>query len=241
MKEYKSGGERKLWYEDSEIDQIMVDELHKAGLLPNPDSEDVTIDLERLVERHLRFPFDQHAVLATDVLGVTHFAPGKPPRIEINRDLTGAFDADDATTGIKGRWRATVAHEVGHGLLHRILYELDDMQRGLFAASPRGQAGAASQLMRCLKRDAGYTGGRDWREVQANKAIGSLLMPRPVLLKVVKQERDRTGLPPLLEPDSVEFNDLVAAVARRFTVSRQAARIRLGSLGCVSPQGQVQL
>ncbi len=242
MREYRAPGrERKLWYEPSEIDQIMVDELDKASLMPDPNSNDVTVDLERLIERHLRFPFDQHADLDPDVLGVTHFCSGKPPRIEINRDLTGAFDADDATGGTKGRWRATVAHEIGHALLHRILYELDEMQRGLFNSSETGHRPNTPQLMRCLKRDVGYSGGSDWREVQANKAIGSLLMPKPTMLTVVEQESERLTLSLPLEPDSEGLKKLVEEVARRFTVSKQAASIRLQGLACASPRGQARL
>lgn len=244
MRDYQPpGSERRLWYEPSEIDRIMEDELEKAGLLPDPSQDDLTVDVERLVERHLRLEFDQHAELEEGVLGVTRFAPDKTPKIEINRDLTGtALDDEDATPGMVGRWRATVAHEVGHVLLHRILYEVDDMQRGLFPGWGRGKGGSPS-LMRCLKRDVAYRGGgSDWREVQANKAIGALLMPKGVVVKAVAAEMDHLGIGgQAVEPGSPQLEKLVWEVARRFTVSKQAARIRIEGLGRVAPRGQASL
>ena len=43
------------------------------------------------------------------------------------------------------------------------------------SAGPLAKGG----LMRCLKRDVGQaTGSKDWREVQANRGMAALLMPR---------------------------------------------------------------
>ena len=243
MKEYRRfGGERRVWYDSSEIDRIMTDELTTAALLPDASREDVTVDVEAFVERHLRLAFDQYAELDADVLGVTRFASGKKPRIEINRDLTGsALDCEDDTPGMLGRWRATVAHEVGHVLLHRYLYEVDDRQPRLFSAAALASP-PSSSLMRCLKRDVGYTGGSDWREFQANLAIGALLMPKPVIDIVVAAEVNRLQLPPQrLQPDSSAVEEVVRAVARRFTVSRTAARIRLEGSRAISQRGQASL
>ena len=173
MREYQlPSGEHKVWYERSEIDQIMTAELTTAGLLPDASDRDVSVDIESLVERHLRLSFDQYAELQSDTLGITRFVPGEPPRIEINRDLTtNALDTEDRTPGTLGRWRSTVAHEVGHVLLHRRLYEIDTMQPSLFSGGQH-KSRSSSALMRCLQRDVGYSvGGSDWREVQANMAI----------------------------------------------------------------------
>ena len=153
MKEYRSaGGQRKLWYERHEIERIMQDELVRAELMPDPGEDDVTVDLESLVEDHLKLQLDQHAPLDADVLGMTEFRTRRPPKISINADLTGAFDEGESP-GIEGRWRATVAHEVAHVLLHRMLFELDDLQRGLFSASeaPHG-AGLAAGPVRLRAR-----------------------------------------------------------------------------------------
>ena len=243
MREYRgSDGERRVWYEPSEIDRIMTDELATASLLPDPAREDVSVDVEAFVERHLGLPLDQYAALDADVLGVTHFASGTKPRIEVNRNLTGAaLDCEEETPGTIGRWRATVAHEVGHVLLHRHLYEIDAMQPCLFSNDQIGSAPSPT-LMRCLKRDVRYSGGSDWREFQANRAIGALLMPSPVINTVVAAEAKRLRLrPQRLSPDSSDADELVRAVARRFTVSRAAARIRLDDMRVIAQRGQPSL
>ena len=238
MREYRTAtGRRQVFYEPAEIDNIMSDELTKAGLMPDASVEDVAVDVERFVEGHLGVALDQHADLEDDVLGITRFVPGAAPRIEINRSLTGsALDSDDTTPGMIGRWRATVAHEAGHVLLHRNLFELDDMQRQLFAADGACQS---SKLMRCLKRDVAYAGGGDPLEIQANMAIGALLMPRSTAQEVVVAEmgRHRLGRQPV-QAGSLNHERLVSAVARRFTVSKAVARIRMERLRCVAKKDQ---
>ena len=157
MKEYRGpSGDRRIWYEPDEIDEIMVDELHRAGLLPDTEQDDLSVDIEGFIETHLGLPFDLSAELEADVLGVTDFVKGNKPKISINRDLTrSALDEEDATPGLIGRWRATVAHEASHVLLHRLLFETDDMQRGLFSSGESGMP--PQQLLRCLKRDVGFS------------------------------------------------------------------------------------
>jgi hypothetical protein len=69
-----------------------------------------------------------------------------------------------------GRWQATIAQEASHIHFHRILFELDLDQGGLFPEpEPRSEP---QGLMRCLKRGADYTTrAHDWREVQANRGM----------------------------------------------------------------------
>lgn len=237
MREYRSAdGVRQMWYESTEIETIMQDELTKAQLLPNPAADDVAVDLEALVEQRLKLQLDQHAPLRDDILGMTEFPRGRPPRISINSDLTGALEEDE-TPGLRGRWRATLAHEVAHVLLHRWLFDVDDLQRGLFSAAEN--SANTHTLMRCLKRNVRFrSGGSDPREVQANMGMSALLMPMVVFVPVVRSERsklDASDGP--LEQGSPIARQLIVEVARRFGVSRQAAGIRLELQGVVgSPQ-----
>ena len=128
-------GDERLWLEPQEIETIMEDELQKADLLPSID--DPVVEIERFLEAHLLADLDQYADLDQDVLGVTEFRAGQPPRVLINKDLTGsAMGADWVAPGIEGRWRATLAHEGVHILLHRVLFELNADQASLFGAEP---------------------------------------------------------------------------------------------------------
>ena len=221
---------------------MMLDELRRANLLPDPSRKDLSVDVEAFVETHLRLPLDLGAELEADVLGVTEFVPGQSPKISINRDLTGsALDSEDATPGLVGRWRATVAHEACHVLLHDVLFEVDERQSCLFPSPQRGDE--PDHLMRCLKRDVSFNRrASDWREVQANMGMGALLMPEPVFSAAFDQEiaRIKATERPIAEGSS-KHEWLVSRLAWRFTVSKQAARIRLATLKGVRSVDQLQI
>ena len=232
MKKYRSAtGERRLWFDEGEIEWMMEDELRKASLFPCPG--DPIVDLESLLEIHLGVKLDIHAVLEDDVLGVTEFMGGKKPLVSINKALTSRAETEEAPSGILGRWRATMAHEAGHVILHRGLVEVPFEQGSFFAGTSKE---SGSSLFRCLKRDVSFRGGNyDWREVQANRAMAALLMPakvfREILLDIVKADKSDDLFLQMPETGSAEFSDLLLDVSIRCEVSQEAARIRLESLG----------
>jgi hypothetical protein len=199
--------------------------------LPNDDAPSVNI--ERFIERHLKVHLDQHADLDTSVLGLTEFFAKGPPKISINKVLTGsALDEDESSPGILGRWRATLAHEASHVMLHRCLFEFAKGNMSLFANAVDQKADGGS-LQRCLKRDVSYQPVSDWREVQANQGLAALLMPKSLFLKVARTEIGHAFPGRGQVPAGLE--DRVApALALKFEVSKQAARIRLGTLGLVA-------
>lgn len=241
MKRYRApDGSLRIWYRPQEIESIAEEELRRAGLMPGLPA--TAVDVEQLVEDHLQAELDQYAPLPRDVLGVTEFRSGLPPRVLINRALTeAAFESPDPPPGVLGRWRATVAHEAAHILLHRSLSEPDPAQISLLDPSALEAPIQSQRLFRCLAREVEFGGGRDWREVQANRCMAALLMPRSAFLGAVSRAREGIGLLPG-EPLRAEAMDpLVRKLARWFGVSRQAARIRLAELGLVSLPGQGSL
>ena len=239
MKEYRSStGERRLWFEENEIEWMMEDELRKAGLFPSV--ADPVVDLESLLEIHFGVKLDLHAVLDDDVLGVTHFLSGKKPLVSINKALTSQAETGDAPGGILGRWRATMAHEAGHVVLHRSLVEVPYEQGSFFSEITKG---STSSLLRCLKRDVSFSrGDYDWKEVQANRGMAALLMParvfRGLTLDVVNANDFEDLSERLPETSSAEFSNLVRELSRRCEVSQEAARIRLVSLGLARISGE---
>jgi hypothetical protein len=196
-----------------------------------PNIDDTVVEIEAFVERHLKATLDQYAELPADVLGLTEFRSHRPPHIRINRDLTeSALDSDWCPPGVEGRWRATVAHEGAHILLHRMLVEGDPAQTALFDDTHAGP----SALLRCLKRDVGYrTRASDWREVQANRGMAALLMPKRIFVKVARQE--------LTDTSSAGIDAATRQLATRFAVSREAASIRLHALRLVNDQAALEL
>jgi IrrE N-terminal-like domain len=221
MRNYRGPeGDERIWYDESDIEQIMEDELRRGGLRPSADAP--AVDIEAFIEDHLRASLDQHAALDATVLGLTEFEVGKAPAVRINGDLTGsAMDGDWTPPGVKGRWRATLAHEASHIVLHRSLYELNPDQTAMFADDSRT---TGPVLLRCLKRDVAPCRARgDWREVQANRGMAALLMPKTLFVKAANRELGHFG--------DGGLDGMARRLAQQFEVSREAARIRLATLG----------
>jgi hypothetical protein len=239
MRQYRGpNGEDRIWFEPSEIEQMMESELRKALLMPTEAAP--VVKLEAFVERHLKATLDQYADLDPKLLGVTEFFEGKQPRISLNKDLTGsALDEDESPPGVLGRWRATLAHEAGHVLLHRSLFEFAVGNMNLFDRAPSDGA-RGRQLQRCLKRDVTHSGGADWREVQANQAMAALLMPKSFFQRLARRHIER--LFPGSDTIPAGREDRVAGVlAPLLEVSKQAARIRLATCNFIVQQGQGRL
>lgn len=207
-------GRRRVWYDEAEIEQIAEEALASGGLMPGSPQP---IDIEELLENHLEVAVDYSTPLPDDVLALVTFE--EPIRVMVNRSLTEAAVVAGAPLAALGRWRATLAHEAAHVLLHSSLY--------------RRSGGQVPE--RCLRSviDTGAP-SHDWREVQANMGMAALLMPRALYAQAAKSilMPMQPVIPPL-SPDGAQAVRLVSRLARQFVVSRQAASIRLATLGFV--------
>ena len=185
-----------------------------------PPKDGCQIDIERLLEVHLGAAVDYAADLDRSVLGYTVF--DVPPRVVVNRRLTDLALSHDASPGQLGRWRATLAHEAAHILLHSRLYEAPGSPGEPPLRCQRTEVQAGSQA-------------HDWREVQANMGMAGLLMPRWLYLAEARTILERRGpvFPPLdpAEPDGMALADELAV---RFGVSHQASALRLVTFGLLS-------
>lgn len=225
-------GDQRIWYEPEEIEQIADDELRRASLVPTTVAP--VTDLERFVEVHLKADLDQYADLEADILGLTQFDPRRRPAVSINRQLTEAAEDEQSRPGLHGRWRATLAHEAAHVLLHRYLFDPDLNQIALFEGPTPGDLPSRG-LMRCLKRDVGVgVRASDWREVQANRGMAALLMPRAIFRRLTFRQVSALSLSDLTI-GSASATALAASMAELFEVSQQAAAIRLETIGVVTP------
>lgn len=236
MKRYRhKDGDERIWITPTEIEDLMSDELTKAGLMPKVD--DPVVDLETFVEQHLKAEFDSYATLDATVLGETEFRVGARPKVSINKDLTGAaLDDDETQPGILGRWRATVAHEATHVIVHRCLFNLNEDQGFLFdeqASEPE-----LKHLQRCMKRDVLFRGATsDWREIQANMGMAALLMPKALFTAAFRQEMECLNLD-RVDKGSSAVSLMVGRLATRFKVSKQATSIRFETLELLTQPGQ---
>ena len=219
------------------MEDLMSNELTKAGMMP--EIADPVVDLATFVEQHVKAEFDAYAPLDSAVLGETEFRVGAKPKVSINKDLTGAaLDDDETQPGIHGRWRATVAHEATHVIVHRCLFNLNEDQGSLFAELEAAEP-EVKHLQRCMKRDVLFRGSgtSDWREIQANMGMGALLMPKALFVAAFRQEMEELNLD-RLDKGSAVISTLVGRLATRFKVSKQATIIRFETLELLSQPGQ---
>lgn len=230
-------GDERIWITPNEMEDLMSAELIKAKLMPQ--LSDPVVDLATFVEQHLKAEFDSYAPLDSAVLGETEFRVRGSPKVSINRDLTGAALDDDVTQpGMLGRWRATVAHEATHVMVHRCLFNFNEDQRSLFAELEAAEP-EVKHLQRCMKRDVLFRGSgtSDWREIQANMGMGALLMPKTLFVAAFRQEMEQLRLD-RADKGPTAVLTLVGRLATRFKVSKQATSIRVETLELISQQGQ---
>lgn len=113
-------------------------------------------------------------------------------------------DADSVVIAVnsaqhENRQRFTIAHELGHFLLHR------------------GTKLHFDEDFRIDYRDATSSDATKREEIEANAFAAALLMPRRILM------RDWLRL----APDDKEISDAIRTLAKRYRVSQKAMELRL--------------
>ncbi len=216
---------KRPYYEEGELDrlceQVISDFLtdrHGKVLLPIP-TEDLTVLIERDAE-----DLDLYADLSGEegeAQGVTHFFPGRKPRIMVARELSEQEHREN-------RLRTTLAHEYGHVKCHAPLYDAEappPLFPELYEKKPSPK---------CHRDTLHGTGTTDWMEWQAGYASGALLMPITYLGRIVRTARIKYGIYGVCHAGSAKGRALIELVSLSFAVSRDAARVRLQKLGYVA-------
>ena len=174
------------------------------------------VPVEGILQDHLRLHlgFDdlRTRLGVPDVLGALYMDSGD---VVIDQTL----DPDEHSS-VLGRYRFTLAHEIGHWELHRALFAFQQRQDDLF-----GEPAAPAIVCRASQ-------GKEWIERQADAFAAALLMPRSEVAtcwqRLIGGGRGiRPGAP---RDDLIEL--AVRPMAAVFEVSAQAMRIRLEGLGC---------
>src|SRR6516162_3273498 len=158
-----------LYFDDvGEIDEICLEALKTQSLLaPTP----TPVRIERFVEKQFRTTV-RYEDLGPDNLGCTIFnSSGAVEAILVSRSLE-----EQNTAPARRRVRSTVAHEAGHGLLHGSLFT-----DGNFTGLGENQRRILCRSEDILVESQKFYSGR-WWEYQANQAIGSLLLPRSLVI-----------------------------------------------------------
>lgn len=207
-----------LFFEPDEIDQICEQALRSRGLFP---SEPRPVRIDKFVEDHFPSCITDFDDFGAGILGGVAFRPdGELERLWVSRTL-----AEDPSQVAQRRVRSTFAHEAGHGMLHGCLF-VDDGQMDLLATSTQ-----EARRILCRAEDIAPTvelhHARGWWEVQANRAIGGLLLPKELVRMAVQPfAQAATPFGGLILVES-RRESAVREVAECFEVSAAVARIRL--------------
>jgi Zn-dependent peptidase ImmA (M78 family) len=199
---------------DSMFEKIVVDHLlSKHGKVGFPISTD---DITTLIERDVT-DLDQYAdvsMYGSGVEGVTEFARAAKPRVLISNDVHR----------YENRLRTTLTHEYGHVVLHAYLFALE--QRQLVV-----QGNRKANAIYCMRDSMISANKTDWMEWQAGYVSGAALMPKTYLKKIVGEIQQQRNIYGPCLPNSENGMELISAVKTGFSVSREAATVRLKILG----------
>ncbi len=231
MKPFRSGPSSKQpYFTPSQIDQICCDELRNEGLFPcAPEA----IRIERFIEKRFRVS-PQYEDLPAGVLGFTRFGKNGVKSVVIS----AALDAEGGKVAER-RVRTTMAHEAGHGLLHAHLFALDEIPLHLFDKDSHSGDQILCRDVQGDEQKASRYDGR-WWEFQANRAMGGLLCPRPLVHEAMKPYLVSAGLLGVEVLDEKRREESVRALADIFDVNPVVARIRVNEL-FPAQTGQMQL
>ena len=192
------------------------------------------VPVEEILESHLGLTLDFADLPAQlgypDVLGATWI---KERNVIIDQSLD-----PDVHPEKEGRYRFTVAHELGHWELHRYLFEEMPGQLSLFKDEEEREP---TIVCRTRSRKAPL----EW---QADAFAGYLLMPKDwifrawrekfgelvphIAVKEVAYKSARWGL----SEDNTPTVDIAKEMAKRFLVSGQAMQIRLIGLNLIQTE-----
>jgi hypothetical protein len=138
------------------------------------------------------------------------------------------------------RLRSTLAHELGHVVLHAFLFSGGGTTSGT-AAQPRPDRAAVPAAVTCYRRTIVTAGAADWLEWQAGYASGAVLMPATAVERTVREALGtrldtRSERPQPVFLGSNAAARMVRTVRSAFRVSYAAARTRLIQRGWLTRQ-----
>lgn len=205
------------FFSDNEIEEVCISALKERGLLPERPS---AIRIDRFIEKH--FVAHTYQEMPDGILGYTKFGSSGVEEIIVSQSLEEEGDLVSSR-----RVRTTLAHEAGHGLLHAYLFATGkNIQKELFDTDHGEDPKILCRDINSLGAPTSGYSGR-WWEFQANKAMGSLLMPRALVdaaLEPLMEGRGLLGTPHLPE---ARRGEAVRQLSEIFDVNPAVARIRI--------------
>jgi len=221
------------YYTQDEIEEICTNELKKAGLYP-PAPAPIRID--RFIEKRFHVSPVYEDGLPVGILALTCFGPRGVQEIVVSKSAV-----EEGNLASERRLSSTLAHEAGHGLLHGHLFALEGQ-----SVLPLGELVDGDQVKVLCRDDSigsqgdsGYNGR--WWEYQANRAIGSLLMPRRLVHEAIRPLLSTRGTLGRFVLPEEQRGEATRSLAGTFEVNHVVARIRIAELYPADVEGQLTL
>ena len=215
-----------VYYEDQDFEDIAIDELRKVDLFPSAPEP---IRIERFIGKRNGITPD-YRDLPIGVLGYTRFAWNGPVEVVVSRTLS-----DEGGSTAERRINSTLAHEAGHILLHSHLFA---MQPSSSSNMFREEIEFSNKRILCKtdvvelssnpEGSAGYDGR--WWEFQANKMIGALLLPRPLVMASLDHLLSHPSLLGIRKLDAEKREEAARWLAEVFDVNPEVGRRRISEM-----------
>jgi hypothetical protein len=213
-----ASGITRPFFSETEVEHMCEDALREFGYYPAAPQR---VNIDRFIEKRFKLS-PRFEDMPVGVLGFSTFGPNGMASMHISQAL-----ADDDRRAAERRVNTTLAHEAGHGLMHSHLFVLPNESSTLFGDNQ--DVDGPKVLCRDEKlATRGYDGR--WWELQANMAIGPLLMPRKLLHEALGPFLISRGTFGAEEIDPARREDAVRKLADIFDVNPAVARIRVDKI-----------
>jgi hypothetical protein len=179
--------------------------------------------VDRFIEKRFGVAAE-YEELPAGVLGYTRFSKTGVEAIIVS----AALDAEKGKVA-EHRIRTTLAHEAGHGLLHAYLFALNDRPQYLFDEESHDDQKILCREVQGEEPKTRAYDGR-WWEFQANRAMGGLLCPIPLVQEAMKPFLVASGSLGAVTLEEYRRDSAVRTVADVFDVNPIVARIRIDAL-----------
>lgn len=225
-----------VFFEDHEFESMMDETRLRAGSDVFTVGEGVDVDLVLLRVYGLN---PDIADLPQGIHGRTLFQPDGSLDLQVSREL-----ADEAERSViaRRRLRSTLAHECAHVTLHRHLYAIHEGPT-LFDEMSSRQVLVLCRGSEITSPTGDYPRTKEWWEYQANRGMGSLLLPTKLLRDHVEKVLASLGLATMQEAlGQCRGEEVVRNLAGVFDVSLGMMVYRLQERGWLEKNsGQLDL
>lgn len=199
---------------------------------PNALKKATKLDLETIIENDLGLDIDyQNLDENHQILGATIFKDGYMNVYNNGKKELKKFYKNTMVFDIKlsedykqeGRFLFTLAHEIGHWVLHRKHFFIDEQQQSIFDLL---QEETKENFIVCAKRNENamlYVRKKtpeEWIEWQADNFASSLLMPKDIFKYTYENLRE----------NNIEQEDIIKELSNVFGASKKACEIRINIL-----------